>query len=151
MTQEEALAKMRPALELTGDATKGRTVFEEICIKCHRMGSEGVDLGPSLTDIYRKSPETLLHDIVDPNAGVDSEYIGYTIETAKGDLLSGIVVKDTATAVTLREAEGIETTVARGDIQEMFSSGLSLMPEELEVDMELQTMADLLAYLQEPK
>jgi len=151
VTRKEALAKMRPALELTGDATKGRTVFEEICIKCHRMGSEGVDLGPSLTDIYRKSPETLLHDIVDPNAGVDSEYIGYTIETAKGDLLSGIVVKDTATAVTLREAEGIETTVARGDIQEMFSSGLSLMPEELEVDMELQTMADLLAYLQEPK
>ncbi len=33
----------------------------------------------------------------------------------------------------------------------MFSGGLSLMPEELESGMDPQAMADLLAYLQEPK
>jgi putative membrane-bound dehydrogenase-like protein len=151
VTRKDALEKMRPALALMGDPVEGRAVFEETCIKCHRMGSEGVDLGPNLTEIYRKSPETLLHDIVDPNAGVNAEYMAYTIETTKGDLLSGIVVKDTAAAVTLREAQGIETAIPREDIEEMYSGGLSLMPEELEVDMPVQTMADLLAYLQQPK
>jgi putative membrane-bound dehydrogenase-like protein len=151
VTRKEALAKVRPALELTGDPAKGKEVFASICVKCHKMGSEGIDLGPNLTEIFRKSPETLLHDIVDPNAAIDAEYVAYNIETKSGDIHSGLVIRDDDSGVTLREAEGIETTIARDSIREMFSNGLSLMPEELEVDMDLQSVADLIAYLQVPK
>jgi putative membrane-bound dehydrogenase-like protein len=151
VTRKEALAKVRPALQLTGDPVKGKEVFTNVCVKCHRMGSEGIDLGPNLTEIFRKSPETLLHDIVDPNAAIDAEYVAYNIETKSGDIHSGLVIRDDDSGVTLREAEGIETTISRDSIREMFSNGLSLMPEELEVDMDIQSIADLIAYLQVPK
>ena len=151
VTRQAALERAKGALTLKGDADRGRDIFMEICAKCHRMESEGVDLGPNLTEIFRKSPDTLLHDIVDPNAAIEAEYVAYNIETKAGDLHSGIVVRDDDTGVTLREAEGIETTIARRDIAEYFSNGLSLMPEELELDMELQSIADLIAFLQVPK
>jgi putative heme-binding domain-containing protein len=150
VTRKEALAKMRPALALKGDPLKGQAVFTELCAKCHTIGSEGSDLAPNLTEIFRKSSETLLHDIVDPNAGANAEYIAYNIETKGGDFYAGIVIRDDATGVTLRDAEG-EHEISRDDIAEFFSNGLSLMPEELEAGMKTQTMADLLAYLQEPK
>ena len=150
VTRKEALEKMRPALVLAGDVSKGRLIFQELCMQCHRIGGEGVDLGPDLTEIGRKSRETLLHDIVDPNAAVDTQYISYAIETHDGTFVSGIVTAETDNAVTLRAALGEETTIAREDIKEMFTGGLSIMPEELEVDLNPQDMADLLAFLQQP-
>ena len=150
VTRREALEKMRPALDLTGDAARGKEVFAELCLKCHSMGAEGGDLGPNLGEIYRKSSETLLHDILDPNAAVNNEFVSYTIELPDGDVVSGIVANETDLAVTIRDATGKLTTVARDEMAGMYSDGLSLMPEELEVDMDVQTMADLLAYLQRP-
>ncbi|MFP6617123.1 MAG: PVC-type heme-binding CxxCH protein [Candidatus Hydrogenedentota bacterium] len=150
VTRKEALARMRPALELKGDPLKGAVTFTNVCAECHTVGENGGDLAPNLTEIFRKSAETLMHDIVDPNAATNAEYIAYNVETNDGDFFSGIVVRDDAFGVTLRNAEG-EHTFARYSISELFSSGLSLMPEELDTDMELQEMADLLAYLQQPK
>ena len=150
VTRREALEKMRPALDLTGDAARGKEVFAELCLKCHSMGAEGGDLGPNLGEIYRKSSETLLHDILDPNAAVNNEFVSYTIELPDGDVVSGIVANETDLAVTIRDATGKLTTVARDEMAGMYSDGLSLMPEELEVDMDVRTLADLLAYLQRP-
>ena len=82
---------------------------------------------------------------------MDTEFISFAIETVNGEFRSGLIATETDTTITLREAEGYETTFQKDQIEEMFSSGLSLMPEELEVGMEPQTMADLLAYLQEPR
>ncbi len=115
------------------------------------MGGEGGDLGPNLTEIYRKSRETLLHDILDPNAAADTKYIAYTIERKNGEIVSGLIAEENDDAVTIRDANGVRTAVPRGDINEMISGGLSLMPEELETGLEPQALADLLAYLQERK
>lgn len=150
VTRKEALESMRPALAMNGRPDRGHEIFTELCATCHTVGTEGADLGPNLTEIFRKSSETLLHDIVDPNAGADLRYITYNVETNDGNFYSGIVIADDETGVTLRDAEN-EHFIARTDIKEFFSSGLSLMPEELEVGMDPQEMADLLAFLQEPK
>jgi putative heme-binding domain-containing protein len=150
VTRKEALDRMKPATTMKGDAAKGAVLFSTVCASCHTIGTVGSDLAPNLTDIFRKSPETLLHDIVDPNAAIDAEYIAYNVELANGDFFSGIVVRDDDLGVTLRNATE-ERSFARGDIVDMFSSGLSLMPEELEADMDPQAMADLIAFLQQPR
>jgi len=151
VTRREALERMRPALAMAGDAGRGKEVFGSLCIQCHSMGSEGGDLGPNLGEINRKSAETLLHDILDPNAAVDAQYASYTIDLPSGDVLTGILTRDTALEVAIRDATGVETAVRREAMTGLYSDGLSLMPEELEVDLGLQGMADLLAYLQVPK
>lgn len=151
VTRAEALEKVRPALELTGDAAAGRAVFKELCARCHRLDGEGTDLGPDLTDIARKSAETVLREIVDPNAAVESAFVNYVVELQDGRILSGILVNETDDRLTVREAGGLETEVLRSDVESLWTGGLSTMPEELEVGLELEAVADLLAYLQEPR
>jgi putative membrane-bound dehydrogenase-like protein len=157
VTRQEAIDKMRPALDLTGDPVNGKAVFMELCGTCHRIGDEGQTIAPNLTDIFRKSADTLLHDILDPNSAVDTQYVNYTIERQTDDVfdpdatLSGILVEETEDEVTLVQTGGAEHTIRREAIKSMTSSGLSMMPEELENNMEHQTMADLLAYLLQPR
>ncbi|MBI2424048.1 MAG: c-type cytochrome [Candidatus Hydrogenedentes bacterium] len=157
VTRAAALEAMRPALTEAGDAGRGHAIFTEQCAKCHQVGEEGSLVGPNLTEIFRKSKETLLHDILDPNAAVDNEYIGYTVELKSGDVLadagvfSGIVVNETDEEVVLVEAGGIEHGIRREEIASMKSNGLSLMPEELEKGFSTAQMADLLAFLQVPR
>jgi putative membrane-bound dehydrogenase-like protein len=151
VTRKDAIVAMQPALALSGDPVRGKQVFADMCMRCHRIGNEGGDLAPNLTEIYRKSRETLMFDIIDPNAAVDQQYVSYTVERKNGELVSGIIGEESDEAVTIRDANGVQTVVPRADIREMISDGLSLMPEELESGLDHQAMADLLAYLQERK
>jgi putative membrane-bound dehydrogenase-like protein len=151
VTRKEALERMRPALALQGDAARGRAVFEERCMKCHQAGTIGAQLGPNLTEIYRKSAETILHDILDPNAAVDVKYVSYAIETTGFETYAGIIESETPEAVTLRDANNETRVIPREEIDSMTSSGLSLMPEELEAGLEPQGMADLLEFLRNPE
>ncbi len=155
VTRAAALEQMRPALELAGNPEKGKAIFQERCAECHRIGDNGSDVGPNLTDIFRKSPEQLMHDVLDPNAGADPEYLAYTVvpssEDLNADIVSGLLVAETDSAITLRQAGGTETTFARSAIESFTTTGLSLMPEELEADLDPQGFADLLAFLLEPR
>ena len=155
VTRASAIDNMRPALSLTGNANQGKAIFQERCAECHRIGGDGFDVGPNLTDIFRKSPETLMHDILDPNAGAESEYLAYTVEPTannlNADIVSGLLVAETDDAITLRQAGGAETTFTRSAIESFTTTGLSLMPEELEADLDHQAFADLLAFLLEPR
>jgi hypothetical protein len=49
--------------------------------------------------------------------------------------------------VKLRRAEGVEETLLRSEIDELRSTGQSLMPDGLEQSLNLQDMADLIAFL----
>jgi hypothetical protein len=51
----------------------------------------------------------------------------------------------------LRRAEGIEESVLRSEIDDVRSTGRSLMPEGLEQTITLAEMADLIAYLRQGK
>jgi putative heme-binding domain-containing protein len=150
VTREEALRKMRPALERAGDARAGRVHFEALCARCHRLGGLGVAIGPDLSHAVHKSPETLLHDIVDPNAATETTWVSYSVETVDGRILSGLLRDETDESLSILNAGGEITEVRRDRIQRLWTGGLSLMPEELEAGLEPGAMADLLAYLRDP-
>jgi putative membrane-bound dehydrogenase-like protein len=155
VTRAQAIEAMRPALKLTGDPQRGHAIYQERCAECHQIGTEGYDVGPNLTDIFRKSPEQLMHDILDPNSAAEPAYLAYTAVPAAdnfdADIVSGLLVAETDDAITLRQAGGAETTFARKMIESFTTTGLSLMPEELEADLDHQAFADLLAFLLEPR
>jgi hypothetical protein len=60
-----------------------------------------------------------------------------------------MIAAETSTAVTLRGPDDKSTTVLRVDIDDMHTSGKSLMPDGFERLIDKQAMADLLAYLQQ--
>jgi putative heme-binding domain-containing protein len=69
------------------------------------------------------------------------------VTTKSGKVLTGVLSAETASSVTLRRAENQTDTVLRQDIDEIQSTGLSLMPEGLEKAISVPEMADLLAFL----
>ena len=62
-------------------------------------------------------------------------------------MISGIIASETATALTLKRAEGVTDVVPRSQIEAVASTGLSLMPEGLEKGLTAQDFADLIAFV----
>ncbi len=137
----------RPALTLKGDRAAGAVIFKKLCASCHRLGNEGVEVGPDLASLNDKSPEALLIAILDPNRAFEAKYAGFTIGTTDGRVVNGLIAGESATAVSLRRQDGKEDVLLRSDIDEIAATGQSLMPEGLEKDLKPSDMADLIAYL----
>ncbi|TAE56968.1 MAG: hypothetical protein EAZ89_04280 [Bacteroidetes bacterium] len=149
--RKDAIEKMKPALTLAASATNGEKVFTSVCSNCHMYGAQGKEVGPILTEINRKSKESIMHDILDPNAAADTKYITHRLETRAGDLHMGIVEAETDQYITLKKPGGEKVRVHKSEIKTFQSTGSSLMMEGLENSMSTQEMADLLAYLQNGK
>jgi putative membrane-bound dehydrogenase-like protein len=137
-------------LNLSGDTTRGQKIFEANCAICHQQGTAG-NVGPKLGELQDRSPDTLLVSILDPNRDVKASFVNYLLVTRDGDDLSGCIVSETPTGITMRRAGGLEDTILRKNIKSLRSTGLSLMPEGVETGINPQQMADLLAYLQSYK
>jgi putative heme-binding domain-containing protein len=90
-----------------------------------------------------------LTDILDPNREVAPDFATLAVGNRRGQVFSGLLAEETATTLKLRRAEGIEDTLLRSEIEEIRSTGLSLMPEGLEQSISLQEMADLIAFLRQ--
>ena len=147
--RKDALAQMQPALSLKGDAKSGSINFEKLCSSCHRLGNQGQEVGPDLTDVFNRSSAYLMQDILDPNSAMDTKYINHVVVTTDGARHSGIVASETDRQVILKTIGGNEIGIPRSQIASFTATGLSIMPEGLEASMNHQEMADLLAYLQE--
>ncbi len=147
-TDRRALLKQYSGVEkLTGDVAKGMTLFRQQCATCHKLRGEGSDVGPDLATLAGKDVQTLLVAILDPNQTVEVRYVNYTAVTKSEREVSGILTAETANSITLRAPGGHEETLLRSDLNQLTSSGLSLMPDGLEKALTPQDMADLLAAL----
>jgi putative heme-binding domain-containing protein len=143
------LEQYRAALTLPADAARGREVFKKHCAACHAVAGDGVNVGPDVSDTRTKTPEMLLTDILNPNAAIDGAYVSYTVRTRDGKVLTGVIASESAAGLTLRRENAQAETVLRADVEEVRSSGLSLMPEGLEKVMTVQEVADLIRFLKD--
>ncbi|QDU44016.1 Cytochrome c [Symmachiella dynata] len=147
----KVVAEYQAALELEGNAERGKKVFEKTCSVCHKVGELGVQVGPDLASTQNKTPQDLLVNILDPNREALPQYTTYSVVTSAGKTLSGIVTGESANSITLLRAEGKQDVVLRAEIDVLASNGVSLMPEGLEKDIPPQAMADLLAFIRQIK
>ena len=137
----------RPALESAARADRGRVIYERRCSTCHRAGDVGHAVGPDLASVQNKSPADLLVAIVDPNREAQPNYIAYTVVTHQGTVHTGIIAAESAAGLTLRRADAKEDRILRTQIEQLASTGKSLMPEGLEKDIPPPEMADLIAFI----
>ncbi|MDX1951294.1 MAG: c-type cytochrome [Verrucomicrobiota bacterium] len=148
--QVEAYKKMlQPGLLQQADLRHGRQLFEKTCAACHTLFGVGGKLAPELTGSQRSSLDYLLENIVDPNAVVWDIYKATYFETADDRLISGIVLRENESTVTIQTQDNV-VTLPRNDITSRQNSSLSLMPEGLLDPLTEQEVIDLIAYLQSP-
>jgi putative membrane-bound dehydrogenase-like protein len=143
----KVLADYQSALELKADPEHGKEIFRKNCTACHRIGALGVDVAPSIADSRTKTQEQLLVDILQPSKAIDNNYVSYSIVTADGQSLVGIIAAETATSVTLKMPENKVVSLLRGEIEELRSNGISLMPDGLEREITKQDMVDLISFI----
>jgi len=145
-------AEIRPdaILSLTGDARRGKSVFEETaqCVRCHALAGVGRAFGPELRDLAKKySRAQLLDQILQPSATVAPEYRSVTAQLADESEVIGFIIRRTGNEIVIREESLTERTLKTSEIRDLRESGLSAMPEALLAPLTAQEAADLLAYL----
>ncbi|MFO0981092.1 MAG: PVC-type heme-binding CxxCH protein [Planctomycetota bacterium] len=139
-------------LALAGDAGAGRQVFlgsRAACTSCHRIGTDGRDIGPELSRIGDKyDRRTLLDAILNPSAAILTGYETQLIELDDGESLTGFIIGDDGDTVTLKDTAGVRRTLAKQTIHSRQQLELSVMPDNIALGLEPQELADLVAYLQ---
>jgi putative heme-binding domain-containing protein len=140
------VARYRAAVSLEGDAARGRTAFRKGgCVACHRLGEQGVEVGPNLATVGSKPAEQLIEAIFDPNRAVERRYTVTVVLLDDGTAHSGIVVSETPGGLVLRPAGGGDRVIRRSEIDELTTLETSIMPEGLESLVTVQDCADILA------
>lgn len=146
--REAVLAKYKPSLDNIGDFAKGKVVFQAECSNCHQLGgADGYPLGPDLASIRNRTKASILHDILIPNAAIADGYDVWTVTTKEAAEHSGIIAKESPSSITLRFLEVEDQVISRENIASITSAPTSLMTTGLEQNIDLQAMADLLAFL----
>lgn len=145
--RKAVLTRYQAALALKGELAKGREIFRSQCATCHQIAGIGVQVGPDISDNRTKTPAALLNDILNPNAAIDAHYVTYAVRTRSGQVFTGLLASETAASVTLRRAGNETDVILRADLEEMRSTGQSLMPDGMERVISVEQMADLLAFL----
>jgi putative membrane-bound dehydrogenase-like protein len=142
------IADYKACLRLKGDVATGQKVFERECSLCHQVGRVGHAIGPSLASSNAREPEALLMHILDPNQYIPPQFVQYVAVDHNGRTYTGILTDQTSTSITLKREKDAVDTLLRSNLEELSSTGKSLMPEGLEKKVSKREMADLIAYLQ---
>jgi putative membrane-bound dehydrogenase-like protein len=148
--REQIFKQFAPAMTLAGDAARGAKIFEKRCTVCHKIGDKGHEVGPNLASLTNKTPAAMLESILDPSRAVESKYQAYLALTEDGRTLTGLLVEETGSSLTLLAPEGKRQVLLRRDLEELRSTGKSLMPDGLEKDLTAQDLADLIQFVAKP-
>lgn len=145
--RQKVLEELLPTTKVKGDALAGKQVFLKECAKCHVHSGEGTRIGPDLTGMAVHPKEELLTHIIDPNRSVEGNFRVYSVSTARGVVIGGLLASESKTAIELFDAEGKRQTILREDIDELRASSNSLMPEGFEKQVTHKDVSDLLEFL----
>jgi putative heme-binding domain-containing protein len=150
-TQNAALPPIAELVKLKGNPANGAKVFrrpEVNCIGCHKIGDEGVDFGPALSEIGTKlAKEAIYESILDPSSGISFGFEQWQLELKNGDEASGIITSESPEEIVLKAQTGISTHYKKSEIAKRTKSALSIMPSGLQQAMSQQDLVDLVEYL----
>ena len=139
-----------PAPELEGGSwARGYREFfgaQAACSRCHTVYGRGGTIGPTLSNLVHRDYASVLRDVTHPSFAINPDYLSTVVLLADGRALSGVVRTDQQ-SVSISDAQGVTTTVDRGEVEEMTPSPLSTMPEGLLKTIGPERTRDLMTFL----
>jgi quinoprotein glucose dehydrogenase len=148
--KKDSLGNFREAL-YGGNAEAGKKIFyeraEAQCVRCHRAGGEGGDVGPALAGLATRQPrEYLLESVVAPNASISPGFDSYTISLNNGVSYAGILKSETDAELVLNSPEDGLMKIKKSDVKNKVK-GLSGMPDGMGQILTKQELRDLVEFL----
>jgi cytochrome c oxidase cbb3-type subunit 3 len=144
-----ASAKSQFATEVTGDAARGKAIFEGkgACITCHAVRGNGSHFGPDLTDIgAARPPAQLERSIVDPDAEILPQNRIVRITPRNGQPILGRQLNQDTFTIQIIDAKQQLQTFERSTLREVAVVAKSPMPSS-KGKLTAAEVADLVAYL----
>ena len=136
---------------LPADIIRGQSLFngpKAACSTCHKIGYLGGEVGPELTKIGEvRTERDLLESIVYPSASFVRSYEPTAITLKDGEVVSGIVHRDTPEEVEVVTGPGPTRRLARADITGINPGTVSVMPAGLGDALSHQELADILKFV----
>lgn len=145
-SRQQVIDRYVGAFHNDGDSIKGRALFQKHCSNCHRVQDLGHVVGPDIAGYGSKPMQSLLIAMLDPNQAVDPRYQSYVVVLNDGRIVTGLIAEETASSLTLLAPEGKRESVLRSEVEEIRSSGKSLMPEGFEQNASTTDVSDLWAF-----
>jgi putative heme-binding domain-containing protein len=125
---------------------KGKAVIA-MCFTCHKVGRQGVDFGPELTQFGKTQPrEVIVDSILHPSKEISHGYEGTRIETKDGIIIEGIVLT-TGDPTVVKCIGGQRQEIDEDKIKSSTKMEKSLMYPPEVLNLTAQTVADIVAYL----
>lgn len=140
-------------LEYGGDPERGKKLVMEHaaaqCIRCHKVGKVGSDLGPDLTKIgaSRDRPK-LVASMLEPNREIVEGYGTVQLKMKNGEEIAGVLSKKEKANWIITMADGKPRKVAATEI--VSHTLVSLMPP-IGLLMKPEEIRDVISYLAELK
>jgi quinoprotein glucose dehydrogenase len=135
-----------------GDAAAGEAVFYDktdvSCVRCHRIGNRGGEVGPELTQVGgRLTRPALLESIVAPGSQISQGYETVLVFTRAGAIVTGVLKEEKPDCLVVMNADGERVVVPTADILDRRSAGASAMPEDLIKLLTRRELRDLVEFL----
>ena len=143
---DEKFAHYRALAEKLGDPDKGR-ILGAVCTACHLVGNAGGQIGPNLSSAGAMGTESLLRNILTPNAAMEPGYRVFRVEITDGSLREGFLAAEEETAIVMRIPGTGDQRIPRDQIRHSSFTKRSLMPEGLEQTYTPEQWTDLFAWL----
>lgn len=117
-------------------------------LSCHRVGGEGSEFGPNLSDVGKRlRSEEILESILFPNKKLDPKYCATpNVLTVDGKAYSGLVVGETD-ELSLLVGQGTLQKIPQDQIDHREEVEVSSMPEHLHEGLSGIEFLDLLKFL----
>ncbi|MCK6447357.1 MAG: DUF1080 domain-containing protein [Planctomycetes bacterium] len=151
---ERLAAFLERSAARSGSSQRGKELFERAsCASCHvvagtTFGVASLGVGPELSDVGRRfDTRALLEAVLTPSRSIAELYRTTVVITSDERRLEGRVVREDANGLELLFADGTRGSLARDEIEELFPSTVSLMPEGLLSGFDAEDVKDLVAFL----
>ena len=147
-SDEERNKAMQAIADTTGgNRDNGKMVFRRVCINCHKVGSEGANLGPDMTQVGKRLPPyKLVESIIDPNAEVDPKYLSTLVVTDEGKSVTGLLVSETDEELVIFDGKE-QRRIPADSVDERVQLKQSSMPEGLAATLSPTELLDVIEYL----
>jgi putative heme-binding domain-containing protein len=152
----QSAADLAKEARAEGDPVQGAVLFYQpqlSCTKCHTCGETNDEspLGPDLSRLPTGTrDEDIIEALLTPSKSVRKGYESVTVVRSDGVTVSGLLVEDRDSELTLRDASanGVHITISKGDIEDHKIESTSIMPAGLMNQLtDRQQFFDLAAFL----
>jgi putative membrane-bound dehydrogenase-like protein len=136
----------------TGDIKKGKEIFKNQCISCHKLGSEGTNIGPDITKIHDKLDKTGLFEAINyPSSSIVFGFESYSISTKNGSTFYGFIIGENDINVTLKDLSNKTIIISQNQIKSKIKDKKSIMPSIQSSGLKANEVSDLLEFLASKK